>query len=592
MAALANNYMIILKRILEERFLPYLPPLLGNAPNRHSSKEKQLSRAFSAFVLHKLCGLAPNIAAAAVVDDFDDKGLDAVHYHEKNETLYLVQVKLKESEQFKQVDAHAFCEGVRLLLAQEFDQFNDNLKTRRVQIENAIDTCSHIHLVIAYTGDGVSQNATNALDSLVNSDQEEERLEKNITYYKSENIVADLLNENIRTLAGSVEIPIQKYQKIDEPRTTYYGMVKVTDLIELHQRHEKILYERNIRYFLGSTRSEINKSIKSTLGDNPKDFFYFNNGVTAVCDSIELKGNSNNRKLKVRGLSVINGAQTIASAAEFKQQNPTKQIDDARVMFTLIKVHSEGEFGKKVTKSRNHQNPVYITNFASLDEKQEFLRQEMAHHNYLYHYRPEANSTNSNNIINLDETIRALVLSKNDPRYPAILKKESLRVSNPASNEYKSIFAEDLTGLQLINTVLCERVIRELIQSNDKRGEADRLIYRHGILAITAVMLKRLRNKINANLLTSDLIKQDISHSFDELRQHAADIANSQMYEGALAFFRKQENVISFIAELMIKDFGLHENQAVASLRNISDPTDQYPRQRLFDYLIQRAPQI
>jgi hypothetical protein len=43
----------ILKQVLATRFVPFLPPLLDNA-NPVGQAAKQLSRAFSAFALHKL----------------------------------------------------------------------------------------------------------------------------------------------------------------------------------------------------------------------------------------------------------------------------------------------------------------------------------------------------------------------------------------------------------------------------------------------------------------------------------------------------------------------------------------------------------
>src|SRR5690606_35287652 len=140
-------------------------------------------------------------------------------------------------------------------------------------------------------------------------------------------------------------------------------------------------YERNIRYFLGS-QTDVNQAIHATLRDEPTSFFYLNNGVTAVCDEIEQKGrNSDNgsRKFKVRGLSIINGAQPVASAAEFVARHPDSDINDAKVMLTLIKAPADRPFGKLVTKARNHQNPVQLANFTALDETQERLRQEIAH---------------------------------------------------------------------------------------------------------------------------------------------------------------------------------------------------------------------
>lgn len=429
MAALEPQYMAILKKVLAARFVPSLPPLLGKV-GAADQAAKQLSRAFSAFALHKLLDITPQAAAASVVDDFQDKGIDAIHYDAPSETLYLLQTKLKESEQFKQEDALPFCEGVRLLLKQDFSAFNANVQNRKVDIESALDSCSHIKLVVPYTGDGVSQTASDALQSLLDDeDLDEVRLAKQVEYYTSVEIARDLLAEQAYQPVH-VDITLQKSQSIETPRSTIYGIAKLTDLVTLHKDKGKALYERNIRYFLGSSRSDVNRAIKTTLHDDPASFFYLNNGVTAVCDDVEPKGKnptSGARKFKVRGLSIINGAQTVASAAEFVRQHPGRSIDDAKVMLTLIKAPADGPFGKRVTKARNHQNPVQTANFASLDENQERLRQEIAHLGFDYHYRPEALATGAT-AITLDEGLRALASQQHDPRYAVWLKSEPARL--------------------------------------------------------------------------------------------------------------------------------------------------------------------
>ena len=462
MAALEPQFMLILKKVLESRFVPLLPPLLDQKKPASEQVAKQLSRAFSAFALHKLLDITPQVATASVVDDFQDNGIDAIHYDEASETLYLVQAKLKESEQFKQDDALSFCEGVRLLLKQNFTAFNANIIRRQAEIEAALDMCSHIKLLVPFTGNGVSKPASDALQSLLDDEcLDEERLVQSVRYYSAVDIVSDLLAEKAYAKV-STEILLYKCQKIKEPRTTYCGIARLRDLVTLHQVHGKALYERNIRYFLGG-KSDINKAIQATLHDNPSDFFYFNNGVTAVCDVIEPKSTSGEaKKLKIRGLSVINGAQTLASAAEFVSQHSGKDIDDAKVMFTLIKAPADGPFGKQVTKARNHQNTVQIANFASLDENQERLRQEIAHLGFDYHYRPEALATGLT-AITLDEALRALASQQHDPRYAVWLKSEPARLANPDSAEYQMLFATTLPGASLINAVLCHRAIRTLL---------------------------------------------------------------------------------------------------------------------------------
>jgi hypothetical protein len=595
MTALAPQYMSILKKILAERFVPFLPELLDTIKPPAEQQTKQLSRAFSAFTLNKILNIVPQIAAASVVDDFNDKGIDAIYYESESEILYVLQAKLKESEQFKQEDALTFCEGVRLLLKQDFTDFNVHFKNRRVEIESALDSCSHIQLVVPYTGDGVSQTANAVFQSLFNDDNvNEERLEKQVNYYSADDIKRDLLVEQSYQKVNT-EIALQKCVSIQEPRTTYYGIANLSDLVSLHVNSGKALYERNIRYFLGSGKSDVNKAIQRTLQDSPENFFYLNNGVTAVCDLIEPKGIKNGAKrLKVRGLSIINGAQTVASVAEFVRGNPTKNIDDAKVMFTLIKAPADGEFGKHITKARNHQNPVQVANFASLDENQERLRQEIAHLGFEYHYRPEAYIL-GNKAITLEEALRALALNNNDPRYLVWLKSELTRLSNPESSEYGMLFPVTLQGVALVNCVNCYRTLRALVVEYDERARGqEKLIYRHGIYAIITVMMKRLRIRIGAaTLINQSEIHALISHPLDELRQQTFDLSQSRLFtQGPLAYFRNQGNVISFIGELMVTHFALTNDPAIVPLRNTQNDEDAYTRKRLIDYLSSRAPQL
>nr|WP_237392668.1 AIPR family protein [Steroidobacter denitrificans] len=590
--------MAILQKILAERFVPLLPPLLG-AGKPEEQAAKQLSRAFSAFALNKLLNLAPKDAAASVVDDFNDKGLDAIHYHAPTQTLYLLQTKLKESEQFKQDEAQSFCSGVRFLLKQDFTSFNENVQNRKAEIESALDVCSHIKLVVPYTGDSVSKSAIDALQLLLEDDDlDEERLDKQVEYYAAAEITRDLLAEQAYPPVHT-DIALQKHVRIESPRTTYYGIARLADLATLHKDKGKALYERNIRYFLGSSRSDVNRAIKATLRDDPGSFFYLNNGVTAVCDDIEPKGkNPGNgfRKFKVRGLSVINGAQTVASAAEFVAQHPGSSIEDAKVMLTLIKAPADGPFGKRVTKARNHQNPVQTANFASLDENQERLRQEIAHLGFAYHYRPEASATGPN-AVSLDEALRVLASRQDDPRYAVWLKSEPARLANPESAEYQTLFPATLTGTALVNAVLCHRAIRALVVDYEQKAAArsqEKLIYRHAIHVITTVTMKRLRQRISATAaIDQGKIPELLSQPLDQLRQQTFDLGQQRLlYQGPLAYFRNQGSVASFLADLMETHFALDNDRAIAPLRNIQNAADVYPRKRLIDYLSSKAPQI
>lgn len=69
------------------------------------------------------------------------------------------------------------------------------------------------------------------------------------------------------------------------------------------------LYARNIRGFLGE-KTAINLGMTETLSEEPDHFFYYNNGITIICDRAEKRSHSGVDFLRVSNPQVINGQQT------------------------------------------------------------------------------------------------------------------------------------------------------------------------------------------------------------------------------------------------------------------------------------------
>ncbi len=595
MVALSADYMAMLKKELTDRYVPMLSPLLPNARPLQEQQDKQVARALSAFVLRHYLDVAPQTAANAVIDDFNDNGIDAIYYHQSTETLYLVQSKLKPSEEFAQAEAQAFCAGCRLLIRQEFDTFNDHFQQRKVEIEESLGACSTIRLLVAYCGPSVSHHAETTIEQLIGDDSlDEERLSAPIEYFTPPNFTSALRGLHAYQRVNAT-INLKNYGKVEEPRKTYFGLIHMQELVELHQNHGKALYEQNIRYFLGSNKSDVNKSIQNTLKEEPANFFYLNNGVTALCDKIDPKnGTKASKKFKLLNLSIINGAQTVASAAELMQSDDPPDISKAKVLLTLIQSTSAGEFSPKVTRARNHQNPVSTANFASLDPQQERLRQELACFGINYHYRPEALVIPSDSNILLAEAITALAYLEPDPRYTVWLKASPAAINDAASAHYQTIFSDSLRGVRLVNAVLFTRHIHRLLKAADAGSSGvERLVYRHGLHAIGAVLVKRLRSRIDmAHPFNAADIGQLLSRPFDELRQQAADLFQSWGAGcGPLAHFKSQERTVPFVNALMTINYGCSGHPAIAPL-NIARSTDAFPLARLFNFLSQQAPQI
>ena len=601
MAALPTNFLNILKDKLEKDFVPHLPELLNKERPKADQDKKQLSRAFSGFVLHKMLNLGIADAAQSVVDDFDDNGLDAIHYETASKTLYLIQTKFEANKHFDEPDAIRFRNGTEYLLGQQYKRFNVNVQSRKDELDDAFDEAEKIKLVVAYVGSGFSVHARNALAALTEDEEHHEaaRLQANIEEYGPDKVQADLLAEQSVGVAND-SLRLTKWQHLGGHRDTHIGVALVSDLVALHKKHKKALYERNIRYFLGSRESDVNRSIQDTLRTAPDEFFYLNNGITALADQVEApQGTKANKRLRLRGLSVINGAQTISSAAEFVAQNPLSDISNAKVLVTIIKADSEGRFGRSVTRARNHQNPVSTGNFASLDPRQEELRRELAYLGYSYHYRPEAtprNADGSANIITIEQVMKALALFEVDSRYPYWLKNETSRFQNAESIEYQSLFTQTLTGAQLVNKVKFFRFVRDVLAANSAatRG-AEGLFYKHGAFVVAAVLAKRCRTRVNEpDVLKQTQLNELLSAPLDQCRQGCWDKARPLVGQGrsVLSYFQNQGSTVRLLDDCMSAIYGLELTEAYQAVKNVADRREAFPQEKVFRYLVTQAPQI
>jgi AIPR protein len=589
---LEGQYFVLLETALDSEFVPFLPPLLDTNRPAEEQRRKNRSRAFSAFALHNICGVSKVDAAKSVVDDFDDYGIDAIYYDAPEETLYVVQAKLKASEQFSQDEALAFCQGVRKLVREDFSGFNKNVESRITEIEDAVENCSHIQLVVAHTGSGISHHAQGAITELLSDeDLGEERLVDKIVDYDAARAVADL-QAGKRFEKINLELTVQKCSTVQEPRATYFGLVKLEVLIDLHNKYGKALYERNIRTFLG--HSEVNTSIQKTLADSPQDFLFLNNGVTMLCDSIEPKSQKKaGKRLKLRGLSVINGAQTIASSASYAESHKSSDISSARVSLTIIKADSDGAFGKSVTRARNHQNQVQLWNFAALDDGQERLRRELAYFNIHYAYKAEAaDAVRDPSRIGIAEAAQALAMLLDDPRYIVSLKKEPAILLDTTSPQYKALFPPGLAGMKLANAVRVNRYIQDRMEvESGQASKQDKLIYRHGNYAVAWILAKRVSSAIGgAALIDEKKLTTELSSPFDKLRQIHLE-KTKLVNRGPLALFRNQGDVIPLVQGIAIEHYNLKDDEVIGHKIKQQKSGQPYPED-LFAYLVSKAPQI
>jgi hypothetical protein len=586
----------LLENALQSDFVAHLPTLLQPKGQQLDAAKNQ-SRALAAFAISALCDVKPQEAGEAVIDDYDDFGVDAIYYHAPSETLYLVQGKLKAGAMFSQEEANAFVQGIRKLISQDFSGFNNHVLKRQVAIESAIENCSRIELIVAHVGAGLSHHASVALQQLLEDESHgEERFVSPVVNFDAARIAAHLQQRQAYSRVDATIVLQAPGCRSSKVRKTYIGFVAVADLVRLHQTHGKALYAKNIRQYLG-VNTDANRAIRNTLGTTPNEFEYLNNGVTILAEKIEPKDNRKaGKRLRLTGMSIVNGAQTVASSASFVNANPAACISAAFVHATIIQANHDIEFSKRVTRARNLQNPVSAQNFAALDDQQERLRREIGILGYDYIYKPEGlDGTADPKQIRIEEAVQALAIAQRDPRFPVYLKKEPGQLLLVEGAPYKALFTGDLTAYRLVNAVLFSRYIhgRMVVEAATRGLGREKLTYKHGGFALGFVLAKRLETVMKgASIIDSTKLQAQLSVPFDAARQSLWDKVHPTAPKAPLTLLRSLRDAIPLMMETMIEHYGLAADSEIALLRSKVTSDELYPQKALFDYLSAKAPQI
>ena len=130
-----------------------------------------LQRGMAALCIKSLAEVEDSIAAEAVVDGFDDGGIDALFFDQINDAFYFVQGKWSE-DGTKPIDGNAsgrFIEGVRdILSARRIERFNQKVKNKESEILAALRASRLIRIILVTAHTATQRSAlTGAVESAI-----------------------------------------------------------------------------------------------------------------------------------------------------------------------------------------------------------------------------------------------------------------------------------------------------------------------------------------------------------------------------------------------------------------------------------------
>jgi AIPR protein len=516
-----------IKAFLEQTFSEKIDMRDWNKKSDDSKESAFLSRSLAAFSIMHLTDLTAEEAASTIVDGGKDNGIDAILYDKRERILYLVQSKWKHngSGSFERGDLQKFICGVKDLSNERFDRFNKKIQAKADEVDEALNNSdTKIILILAYTGqDSLSLEVKQDLDDFVRETNDATDLmfvkvfDQKYIYYA--------VAQGTKGLPIDIEVMLYDWGQTREPYQSFYGQVCVAELAEWWEKFNTKLFTPNIRTYLGET--DVNNGIIETLKISPEKFWYYNNGVTALCSSIRKKaigGSSRDSGVfECKDIRIVNGAQTVGSVARAFTLYPDL-VQQAKVSIRFISLENCPEdFDREVTRSNNTQNRIDRRDFIALDPEQERIRNELRLEGITYVYKSGEIAQPKEKAFEVEEATLARACSLNDVKYNVQAKgKISKLWDDIEKSPYKALFNGGVTGPSLWRIVQVMRIINEELETKklERKKDKEHLYIVHGNLFIAHVTFKLIPESLirKFGALTEDelkVVRKATVHSID-----------------------------------------------------------------------------
>lgn len=449
------------------------------------TRKALLSRGLAALAVSHLTEKSLSELAHFITDGQNDGGIDLIFFDSNERSLYLVQTKWHDDGHgsMELGDVLKFIDGVKKVLDNDIGSMNNRIKDRKTDIESALyDANAKFVLVLAHTGqESLSTDVSGRISAYVDSQNDTSELMSVRVLTQ-----AELHRAVAAGVAGSpiaLEVQISSWGQMRVPHFAIYGQVCATDVAAWMQAHGARLFDSNLRHFLGT--SVVNQDIVTTLVERPEDFWYFNNGITAIATDVAKKplgGNSTDFGIfECAGFSVVNGAQTVGSIHAAAAQKP-ESVAKAMVPVRIISNGSGDAFSSDVTRFTNTQNAIEKRDFVALDPQQERIRQELHIESVEYAYKAGSSSGSSGARFDLTEATVAMACINPDIGLTVQAKREIGKLWEDIGKvPYKQLFNAGLSGPALWEIVQALRVVETHLSTTAKGYSGrDNLICVHG----------------------------------------------------------------------------------------------------------------
>jgi hypothetical protein len=158
-----------------------------------------------------------------------------------------------------------------------------------------------------------------------------------------------------------------------------------SEVAKMYQEAGPRLFALNIRGYQGDT--DINQGMEATIEDCPEYFWYYNNGLTIVCDKAQEIKSDGRAILRVSSPQVINGQQTTRTLSKMIAHNAKASVTVRVIRVPHTMETNSDHFDtlvSQIVKSTNWQNYIVPSDLISNDRRQIEIHRQFRNLGYWY----------------------------------------------------------------------------------------------------------------------------------------------------------------------------------------------------------------
>jgi len=320
---------------------------------------------FIAWYLRNIHNLDEIQAKDCITDGADDKQIDAIYIDDTTSIIHIIQGKFIGSST---IDAEPLREVLsswtqlkNLVMLQA--SANNKLKQKLSDVADSLQDDYDINFELITTS-ALSDSARNDLRAFQEALSNSEELSATLHLVDNEELARryDMALDKDPFIKHTVKLPQQKYLKLKLDNTNVViAALPLSECIKFPGIKDGTLFKKNVRQSLGLS-NQVNKGIKQTIYNNGSDFFFFHNGITAICEEMSIQ----NDELILKGLSVVNGCQSLNTILSCSEK--VKESNNSYIMFRFYEI-PERKRADKISTSTNSQSAVKPRDLRSNDKK-------------------------------------------------------------------------------------------------------------------------------------------------------------------------------------------------------------------------------